>query len=222
MLQFFAKATLALLACLSAYQIVFKRFTVDEMEAIHTAWKISAGETIYTGFFQHHHPLLYFYLAPVIVACGARPMTLIACRAAMVPFILGTVWCTYALAGRVFGRSAAILTLIFLLASRLFLRVGVEVRPDVPLLCFGMAAILLAFPKEGAPPRRTLASWLSGICLGLSLLFLQKAIFFIAPVWLLMAWPFNHREAGSNCGHRFSGLRVSFFPSWLGSFRTIP
>ena len=31
----------------------------DELEAVHTAWKIVQGEVIYADFFQHHHPLFY-------------------------------------------------------------------------------------------------------------------------------------------------------------------
>ena len=39
----------------SAVRRVFDR---DEIETIHSAWKMTAGETLYVDFFQHHHPLL--------------------------------------------------------------------------------------------------------------------------------------------------------------------
>ena len=52
----------------------------DELEAVHTAWKTVQGEVIYADFFQHHHPLFYAWLAPVIMLSGERAATVVACR----------------------------------------------------------------------------------------------------------------------------------------------
>ena len=51
--------------CVAIYYASARRkYDVDEIEAFHTAWKISVGERIYEDFFQHHHPLLYYLLRP--------------------------------------------------------------------------------------------------------------------------------------------------------------
>jgi hypothetical protein len=47
-------------------------FDHDELEAVHTAWKMWTGERIYIDFFQHHHPLFYRLLIPVLDLFGAK------------------------------------------------------------------------------------------------------------------------------------------------------
>src|SRR5262249_17869013 len=39
---------------------------VDELEHVHAAWLVSKGQTPYVDFFEHHPPLFYFTLAPVV------------------------------------------------------------------------------------------------------------------------------------------------------------
>ena len=40
----------------------------DEMEHLRMSWLVSQGEVPYRDFFEHHHPLLWYLFAPIIVA----------------------------------------------------------------------------------------------------------------------------------------------------------
>ena len=122
-------------------------FEQDESEAIHSAWKILHGELIYIDFFQHHHPLLYVYLAPIIVLCGEHAATAVVCRIAMLPFFLGILAATWQLALRLFDKRTALVAAGCLLLSWTFLFFGTQIRPDVPEVLFGMLALVLLYPR---------------------------------------------------------------------------
>jgi hypothetical protein len=149
------RATIAILALGVAGWSLVKDFDKDEIEAVHSAWKMLHGERIYVDFFQHHHPLLYAYLTPVIALCGERPATLLACRVAMWPFLAGMLAATYILGRRVFGRPAATIGVLLALASWPLMVKAVEIRPDVPQVLCGMIALVLLFPRTRQAARRS-------------------------------------------------------------------
>jgi len=61
------------------------RFDPDEFEHIHAAWCIKQGQIIYKDFFEHHPPLFYFTILPLLhLHEGITGLTL--CRIAMLPF----------------------------------------------------------------------------------------------------------------------------------------
>ena len=231
------RATIAILALGVAGWSLVKDFDKDEIEAVHSAWKMLHGERIYVDFFQHHHPLLYAYLTPVIALCGERPATLLACRVAMWPFLAGMLAATYILGRRVFGRPAATIGVLLALASWPLMVKAVEIRPDVPQVLCGMIALVLLFPRTRQAARRSalrtgaeacvadhvymvpgsakerdfrgakgdnpsvfdspvLRHFLIGVCLGVAFLFLQKALFLIAGIGLVVAWRVFARETG--------------------------
>jgi hypothetical protein len=183
------------------YMSAFSPFNHDELEAVHTAWKILHGELIYVDFFQHHHPLFYLYLAPVIALGGDRAATVLACRIAILPLFLGIVATTCWLAGRLFDGATALVAAACLLLSWPFLFEATQIRPDVPQVLFGMLALVAIYPPIGGqssdPHRIPLRRYLlSGVCLGISLLFLQKAIFYIAALVLIVVGKIYRQEAG--------------------------
>lgn len=189
-------AILLMPLCLVGWSVL-KRFDPDEIEAVHSAWKILKGERIYVDFFQHHHPLLYAYLAPIIAICGERPATIVACRLAMLPFFAGIAGGAFVLGRRVFGGPAAKIGLFLLLCSWPLIFKAVEIRPDVPQVMFGMIALALLFGRGGASARATVIRYsLVGLCLGVSFLFLQKAVFAIAGVLAVTAWRIRCKEVG--------------------------
>ena len=168
---------------------VLKSFNHDELEAVHSAWKISKGQVIYADFFQLHDPLLYACLSPLVAVCGERPATLVICRLAMLPFLAAIAASAWLLGRRLFGETAAVIGTGLLLTSWPFLAAAVEIRPDVPEVAFGMLALVLLFPPEETRTRRfTGRLLLLGVCLGVSFLFLQKAIFIMAGAAIVLLW----------------------------------
>ncbi len=185
-------AVIALAAC-TVYRSVTRALGDDECEAVHRAWLVSQGERPYLDFFEHHHPLLYFVLSPVIGACGERIGTLIACRLVMLVLLGGVFAATYGLAARLFDRSAALLAVLFLMTCSVFLDLALEIRPDVPQTLFGLLAMVSFFRKEGR-----VGAWgyfFTGMCLGVAMLFLQKAIFTIAALGTVLVYRLVRKEA---------------------------
>ncbi len=161
-------------------------FGTDEFEAVQTGWKIACGERIYVDFFQHHHPGLYYLLAPVIALSGERPATLITCRYLMLGMLAGIVAASYGIAARLFGRAAAAVGVFLLMANYGFVDRALEIRPDVPQTLCGLIAIWLVIPGEQPVTTRR---WLTaGLCLGLGFVFLQKALFTIAALGAILLW----------------------------------
>jgi 4-amino-4-deoxy-L-arabinose transferase-like glycosyltransferase len=194
------------------YMTLLSGLNRDELEAVHTAWKILHGERIYADFVQHHHPLLYVYLVPVIAVCGEHAATVIACRIAILPFFAGIVILTWLLARRLFDQRTALVAAACLLLSWPFLYTATEIRPDVPEVLLGMAALLMLYPQSKGPGsivQKTITmqcSFVIGLCLGLSFLFLQKAIFYIAAVTLVLLVRILRREVSVS----------AFFTMWAG------
>ncbi|MGH7892687.1 MAG: hypothetical protein ACREN0_10485, partial [Thermodesulfobacteriota bacterium] len=78
-------------------------FDRDELEHVHTAWKIAQGQEIYVDFFQHHHPFFDYMITPVINTYGSTADTLFAGRYVMLLLTACILALTYLLALRVFN-----------------------------------------------------------------------------------------------------------------------
>ena len=176
------------LAAIAAYclSLATSRFQVDELEAIHTAWKIASGERIYVDFFQHHNPLFYYLLAPLVQLGADGDLSLVSVRLVAGCFGLLTVYATWRLSLELAGTNAAWMSTTLVLANGVALGVGADVRPDVPQVALSTLSILCAFLWLD---RRTAALLIgSAVLMGLAFMFLQKAVipgFALGAVWLL-------------------------------------
>lgn len=159
---------------LVALQALKRPFDSDEIEAIHTAWKVYRGETLYVDFFQHHHPFLYYLLAWLFPLTGEGAESLIAMRVPMLVFCAGMFALTYGIARVVFGGRTALVCPLMLALITLFADQAAEVRPDVPQVLFGLAGVYALYRYLDGRGR----AWLlgSGLALGIAFMFLQKAI----------------------------------------------
>lgn len=185
---------LALLAPLLAAVSYRRWFDHDEFEAVHTAWKIWRGETIYVDFIQHHHPLLYFLLQPVLWLFGPGVDALLAARFLMLALLAATVLVTYGLGLELYrDRRVAAAGALLLALTSLFVAKMVEIRPDVPQTLLALAGTLLVLRGLRTERRRELA--LGGLLFGLAFLFLQKAVVLLVPVGALLLWRLFRREA---------------------------
>ncbi|MCK5058880.1 MAG: glycosyltransferase family 39 protein [Candidatus Aminicenantes bacterium] len=177
-------------------------FGHDEFEHIHSAWYIEQGYTPYVDFFQSHHPLLWFLMVPFIKLAGHSVSAIIILRLFMLVFTGGIVIMVYRLA-RLATRSkeVALLAVVFLLSLVLFVEKGVEIRPDVPQVFFGLLALyffLASFPPDFRRPLFIRQKWreicLSACCASLSFLFLQKSIFLVAAFGIILLFRLIKRE----------------------------
>ena len=173
-----------LLVIVLAFLSLHKRYGHDEFEAIHTSWKMLQGERIYEDFFQHHHPFLYYLIAPIIMIFKERIITIIAIRIMIFMMLLLIFLGVYLISTKFFNKETAIISLILLSTTIIFVERAVEIRPDVPQTLFGVFSIFFLLCYFENKSGKHLA--LSSISLGLSFLFLQKAIFLIFFVGILL------------------------------------
>ncbi len=182
--------SIAFLFCVAIYYAVLGKYDVDEIEAFHTAWKISVGERIYEDFFQHHHPLLYYLLLPVIKLGGESLPTLYAAEALAFAVFAATTVMAFLLARRIYDVKTALVSTILLLSFPFFIKKGTEIRPDVLQTLLGLASFyLLTIHMMEREKRKHFVA--SAFLLSLSFLALQKAIFFvflIGAVQLYWLW----------------------------------
>jgi len=179
---------LVVLALLTLSLSINRAFWDDEIEHIHASWYVQKGQVPYRDFFEHHHPLLWFLLAPLISILGEGLAVLAAARLLMLLLAAGIGWLTWRIAILAGGDGeTALLAGAILFANFMFLPCVMEVRPDVPMVLLALAAVerLLVFMKGERPLPLLTASFLAA----LSFLFLQKVLFlFPAAAALLCCW----------------------------------
>jgi hypothetical protein len=179
---------LVFLALLTLALSVNRIFSEDEVEHIHVSWYVLNGQVPYRDFFEHHHPLFWYLLAPVLALCGQGMLVLAIARLLILLMAAGIAWLTWRIS-RLAGGDAetAWLAVVILFANFMFIPCVMEIRPDVPMVLLALAAVerLLVFMKEKKAEQLLAAAFLAA----LSFLFLQKAVFlFPAAAVLLCIW----------------------------------
>ncbi len=166
------------------FQVLNKDFNHDEFEVVHTAWKILHGEKIYVDFFQHHHPLLYYLLIPILIVLGENVASIVAMRLVIFLMLLLIFVVTYYLSEKLFNRETGIISLSLLSITPIFVDNAIEIRPDVPQALCSLVSLLFLFIYFENKSLTYLT--LSSFFLSLSFLFLQKAIFLIFLIGILL------------------------------------
>lgn len=210
----FIQALIFLVLVLVCLLSLFREFDRDEFEAIHTAWKLNQGEVINVDFFQHHHPLFYYLLTPIIKIFGEGITTLVAARTMMLLLLLGILKLTYELSEAYFNnKMISWLSVLLVISTSMFAQKAIEIRPDVPQSFFALLSIFILF-KSSKPNSRLLL--LSSLFLGISFLFLQKTIFVVAGMGLLhIHWVFIRRWKLEHLMLYWIGFLISISPYFV-------
>lgn len=161
---------------------IYRYFDHDELEVIHVAWKILQGEEIYKDFFEHHHPLFYYSLAPLIAVFGENTSTLIILRLFVYVIYILTILATYRLSLLILkDKRAALLSILMLGATSTYFNKAVDVRIDPAQVLFGVLSLqyLFRYLDDLDKVRHILAS---GVLLGISFTIYQKAAFLLIGI----------------------------------------
>lgn len=169
----------------ACYVQLQKPFGWDELEHIHSVYLVHSGSIPYRDFFQHHHPLMWYVYAPIFTIFTNKIIALW-----MIKIIsIGIGICNLALLyfiSRFYISSQAfrLLGIILSLTSIIFVFNEMEIRPDNLMLTFILIGYysLLKYLKKG----KNSFIILTGLSIGISFLFLQKAIVFIAIFNLIL------------------------------------
>lgn len=165
--------------------LVKRDFNSDEFEAVHTAWKIQQGEKIFVDFFQHHHPFYYYMLIPVLVIFGQTITAVFAMRLISLVMLALMLFVTYRLSLTIFNnKRSALISVLLLSGTVIFVNRAIEIRPDVPQTLLSLASLLMLF--NYFEKKRRLNLVISAIFLAAAFIVLQKAVFLIALIGLLL------------------------------------
>jgi len=176
----------------------------DEYEHLHASWLWSQGIKPYEGFFEHHPPLFWYVLRPLVNSFDKANLTslMVASRIVTASVATGLVAGCWWLFTGLFGRRAAWAGTAFFAMYCGVAPVVVELRPDVPsltLLVFGTAMLVRGF----ATVRRSSGGWptwslVGGILVGASVCMLTKSVFWTAGLFAALALVSLRREQGQD------------------------
>jgi hypothetical protein len=155
----------------------------DEIQHLHAAWLVSQGRTPYRDFMEHHHPTLFYLMAPLTRALEGSPRGLVfVVRLLDLGLLAVLLAALVAFARPLSSEQPAALLPLVLLGCFLFMRNSMEVRPDpwMNALCVvGLWQWTTYLRKDGI--RRAL---LAGLCFGAAITFHAKAFPFAILVGL--------------------------------------
>ena len=198
--KLFASGLLALTCALS----LFRFLDSDEVEHVHSTWHVLQGAVPYVDFFQHHHSLLWYVLAPLLALTGESARAVIVFRIVFFLLTLAIAWATYRLARECRASSReAWLSVCLLLSMTSFVYVAIEIRPDVPQALFGVvsAVYFVRMLRLG----RGRDALLSGLFAAVAFLFLQKAVLLPALYVVPFALSALRRHVPWRLGLAFAG-----------------
>jgi len=167
----------------------------DEYEHLHAAWLWSQGLQPYTGFFEHHPPLFWRLLRPVVSGADrSHLMSLILTTRSIAwlvvaATVVGSWWLFSVLFGRQAAWAATALLAWYCGASPTV----IHIRPDVPSLLLVVAGTAAALSGLGLAGRSRRPSWLlslvAGGLIGAAVCMLTKAVFWAAMLLAcLLVW----------------------------------
>ena len=164
-----------------------RAFDPDEIENLHTAWKIVQGQEIFVDFFQHHHPFFDYLITPIIRTFGDTVDSIFVSRYFMLMLIACILITTYLLSLRIFKNSeVGIISLILTSTDITFYMKSIEIRPDVPQVLAGLLSIYFLFAYYDKKSLKSLIA--SSVLLAVSFLFLQKSIVLIIAIGALLLY----------------------------------
>ena len=192
-----------------------REFDPDEIEHLHTAWKIVQGQAIFTDFFQHHHPFFDYMITPIIRTFGAAVESIFVSRYLMLFLTACILITTYLLSLRIFKTSeVAIISLILTSTDITFYMKTIEIRPDVPQLLAGLLSIYFLFTYYDKKSLKSLIA--SSVFLAVSFLLLQKSIVLIIAIGALLLYDvFKKRVSYRHVSLYAAGFLISISPYYI-------
>jgi hypothetical protein len=154
--------------------VLNKGLDPDESQHLHTAWLMGTGQRPFVDFWEHHPPVLHYFLVPLTWWWPESPAVYFAARVVMTLFAAVALVLVYRLARRL-SATVAMASVVLLAVLPRFAENTTEVRPDVPGLVAWLGSLLaLAAWRESGR-----LSWLvrAGLALGGWSLLTQKALY---------------------------------------------
>ncbi len=192
-------------------------FFGDQIEHLHAAYLVSIGQVPYSDFFEHHHPLLWYLLAPILHFFYPSLKVIFFSRFLALGLLAGCLWLLFAITDKfLFDRKTALLSVLCLLCFPKVLTDSMNLRPDTFMILTVLGGLYCFFAyMQNGRLRNLISSYLLWV---ISFLFLQKAIiigvgFGVANLWLLYQKKMPWRDFLTAAG--IAHLPLAGFAAWL-------
>jgi hypothetical protein len=149
----------------------------DEVQHLHGAFLVSQGKLPFRDFLEQRHPVVYYALAPAARLFDGSPRALVfAVRALNLVFLVAAIAVFLRLCRPYLRDARAAWPVLVPLGCFWLARNSMEVRPDpwMALLCVVALWQWAAYLRDGRLRRAAVA----GLCVGLAVAVLQKAVAF--------------------------------------------
>ncbi len=182
--------------------------TPDEAEHLHLSWLVTHGMVPYKDFWQHHSPLLWVVIAPLVKGLDPSITILdsarIFCGALFaVNFFLG-----WRIARKVWGSSARFIVYLLVISSVSLSAEFLLLRPDIFMLFFLLLGVSISLDIPG---KRAFPCFFVGLAFALAAAFMVKQYFIvILPIFAVFFAPKQGRLL--KLLFYFLGLLAGIFP----------
>ncbi|MDE2027579.1 MAG: hypothetical protein KGK03_06840 [Candidatus Omnitrophica bacterium] len=155
----------------------------DEIEHLHCSWLVAQGLIPFRDFWQHHSPLLWVVLAPIMGLLKPSVEVFEYSRILSFAVFLLSAWIGWQIAKAVWRRPNFSLYLL-VLTGLFFYGLFFQIRPDLFMLFFSLLGIRLVLMIPEGGYWTILAS---GFCfsMGLAFMFKQYLMLFLPPIVIL-------------------------------------
>lgn len=170
--------------------VFLRYFDADEFQHLQMAWLIGQGELPYRDFFEHHVPLFHALVSPLLrweiltTDAQAARAAVFAVREVGLGLSILILVLVYRIGLAVSGRLAALFAVALLVTNGMFIRKGIEIRPDqlgaLLLLLSAWCGIRAGESARPLPWLLLVPLFGAGAALAAALLTTQK-ILFAAP-----------------------------------------
>lgn len=191
----------------------------DEIEFVHTSWLILKGKVIYKDFFQHHHPLGYYFIIPFLKLFGESSSILIPLRFFYFIILLCVCLYTYKISRFFLDKNYSLFSIIFLMTNYVFNFAGIKLRSDVFLLLF--CTISFYYLIRYFNDQKRIFLIISSFFSSLAFLVFQKAIFYLFSIFIIYIFLFSRKKKAVFFSDGFIYFGVFLFFTILGYFSMI-
>lgn len=160
----------------------------DDIEHLRAAYFVSIGDVPYRDFFEHHHPLLWYVLWPLIkVLPHSTIWSIYIGRALSLLISFGTGYYFYQIMRRfIGGKTVALLAIVLYFASMPAWYSLINVKPDIYMRLFYFMGLYYLFLYFRYQKRRDLC--VCGVAWTIGFLFLQTITLDVLPLVLPVGW----------------------------------
>lgn len=172
---------------------VSSKAMADDLEHIHASWLVWQGQTPYTDFFEHHHPLMWYIFAPLIGLFTGNILVFFGVRFIMSLVSLGILYIVYRIVKDFLAdKITALIALNIFCFSNTALNAMVQFKPDLFMHLFFFVGLyyFLLYLRD----KKQVYLNIMAVSFAIAFLFLQTVLFLLLPVGLYALYFVVHKD----------------------------